>query len=461
MLQAERFGIAAEEMEHVLEWSAEDDTSSCLRMHLRKETGRSGARVLDLHEFYWAGLVQGRISLRQVLVWLARTSLVPLLWWSKQPAILFREKNEKKETKRRVGIFLRELGRAALLAVFGLGLTLSMVYAIANWREIGRTAEQLWVAITPISHPFALVCWITTVVFALMILRGGIALLVQRFRPTIEPSISRLWIVGSFATAVALGVAAWSIDWRWDIEVVRLAGALWTAVRSAPVAVPLVAALVGLVLSRILVKYLGDIALYVTADERSEFFRTRSEILEGSTKQLRSLLADPQYEAVYVAGHSLGSVIAYDTINRIVREVRAASTDAAKLDEKKFNKLLGLLTFGCPLDKIYYFFRTEVGERQAVRAQLLSSLHSFRKMASERDYGCHKLKQYDVPEPPKFRWLNVYSPPDVVSAHLDFYEVEEQPKIRYRNPFAYLNPVGAHLAYWRDSDFYRNVAKWL
>ena len=96
---AERFGIAAEEMEHVLEWSAEDDTSSCLRMHLRKETGRSGARVLDLHEFYWAGLVQGRISLRQVLVWLARTSLVPLLWWSKQPAILFREKNEIRDKR--------------------------------------------------------------------------------------------------------------------------------------------------------------------------------------------------------------------------------------------------------------------------------------------------------------------------------------------------------------------------
>ena len=46
-----------------------------IRMNLPDPLGHSAVKTIDLYEFYWAGMVQGRITIRQVLGWIARTSL--------------------------------------------------------------------------------------------------------------------------------------------------------------------------------------------------------------------------------------------------------------------------------------------------------------------------------------------------------------------------------------------------
>src|SRR5207244_9845823 len=91
-----------------------------------------------------------------------------------------------------------------------------------------------------------------------------------------------------------------------------------------------------------------------------------------------------------------------------------------KLTSQDLDKLSGLLTFGSPLDKIYYFFREQVGKEQAIRAQLLSYIHPFRRKPSGCEYGSWQFAKYDPP-PTKGRWLYVWCPLDPVSGHLDFY----------------------------------------
>lgn len=136
-----------------------------------------------------------------------------------------------------------------------------------------------------------------------------------------------------------------------------------------------------------------------------------------------------------------------------------ASTDRPTREELK--KLTGLVTFGSPLDKIYYFFREETKPDQAVRAQLLSFIHSFRKARSGRDYGEFAFKYSSPEEPgsafpdlePEFRWINVWSPADLVSGKLHFYRLSNDDQ----RQMAYWSPVSAHLAYWGDPAFYAFV----
>ena len=61
---------------------------------------------------------------------------------------------------------------------------------------------------------------------------------------------------------------------------------------------------------------------------------------------------------IIIVGHSLGSVIAFDTLNRI--------THAANIDQEKWRsvgKIEGLITFGSPLDKLAFSFREHTPKR--------------------------------------------------------------------------------------------------
>ena len=212
------------------------------------------------------------------------------------------------------------------------------------------------------------------------------------------------------------------------------------------------AALISFPLTYVLTKYVADVAVYTTADAKSKNFEARTKILNGSTEALASLLKEKEYDRVVLAGHSLGSVIAYDTIDELLTSATATGDtheQGIALDDLK--KLAGLVTFGCPLDKIYYFFRTHVGPAQAIRAQLLSMLHPFRKKPSGRDYGDFKFT-YSIPELP-LTWLNVWSPVDPVSGKLHFYFVDEQ------EWFMYPIPGYAHVMYWEDPRFHKLIAE--
>lgn len=450
---AGEMGVQAGQLEHRLIWR-ENRADSAVRLPLAQARGRAAATALDLYEHYWAGQVEGRIGLRAVLGWIARTSVTPLWHWAQQPALLFREAGA---TPRRLWIFVRELLRAAVLVVIAGSIVSAFVYAASAAGQVAQAGRSLWAAFRGMGHPVWGLVFVGLVTCALLILNGGRRLLTQigRSQAWVDPQTSRWWAVASVVGAAVLLVAAAAVYWWWRLDLPGVIRAVWNGIRPGPVLLPLIAAAFALPARSILIKYVGDIALYVTADEKSSFFRTRAKILEGSAGRLRALLQNPDYAAVYLVGHSLGSVIAYDTVNRLAREVRAQPAAPGKLTQTEFDKLYGLLTFGSPLDKVYYFFRTVVGERQVVRAQLLASLHGFHGRASGRDYGAFRFRQYQIPEPRDFRWLNVFAPGDVVSGYLDFYTVNSQ----RRRP--YWNPLSAHLEYWSDPAFYRDVADWL
>jgi hypothetical protein len=119
-----------------------------------------------------------------------------------------------------------------------------------------------------------------------------------------------------------------------------------------------------------------------------------------------------------------------------------------------FGELIGvstLITFGSPLDKIQYFFRTKVNGHEGVRAHILNDLFGFRR---------HPLLQdpaIAIDDEPRFNpvttmhWMNVSALMDPVSARLRFYTSIHEVRRPYRIWGA------CHTRYWHDPEFYAAV----
>jgi hypothetical protein len=219
----------------------------------------------------------------------------------------------------------------------------------------------------------------------------------------------------------------------------------------------------------ILVDYVGDVAVYVNANELAKNFAARSQILDECTAALTGILkmkinadpaSPPAFDQVYVAGHSLGSAIAYDTINALLDRARTDSPDPAQVHAADLDRLRGMVTFGSPLNKFFYFFREQIDPRQALRTQTLDLLHGFRVLPGLRHPG--GKWQFEQPTNPdwleaehcldhNFRWINAYSIEDPISGRLIFYDLQDNLN---QQGFNLYPPLIAHLRYWKDPKFY-------
>lgn len=443
-----------------------------VRLTLRGGATRLGYRTIDLYEFYWAPYTEGKISYLQTLNWLRRTVLTPLRYLASAHALFDRPDRRGKPG----AAFLREVLRILFLFLPVAGLTYLLGYLVAK-------ADRIWPTLSGLAgiwrtHDFWHQCGLVvlaglgilvgTMIRAMWNLRAEKRLSRrERVRSLSEEAIRRwmryAWITLALSTAASALLAVWlwsELLLYWD-RIVR-----WHSVLA------LVVVILGQGLRKILVGYVGDIAVYVNADAKAASYEARSRILKEAREAVLRLLRSPEgYERIVLAGHSLGSVISYDLLNRLLDEVRAPygigpqGKLAGRLDAKELEKVRGLVTFGSPLDKIYYFFRTEVPAQQAIRAQILSFMHGFRRASSGRAYGDFQFPRYRIPDPsPEFKWINVWAAADPVSGHLDFYEVagpgdRNPPGNQFQQPYSWSRWGLAHMMYWSDPGFYALVAE--
>jgi hypothetical protein len=190
-----------------------------------------------------------------------------------------------------------------------------------------------------------------------------------------------------------------------------------------------------------LIEYAGDVAAYVSPFKDSKFDSIRSEIQKIGLDVARviygfdKVAGVPRYKRIVVAGHSLGSVLAYDTLNAIIN---LDNTTEPVRDRDAVGRTTHLVTFGSPLDKTAFLFRNQsnhvldpVREQMAAGFQpLILSYASFRA---------------------KLKWINLWSPMDIISGHLSYYDtVPESDAMHVENhadPDAH-TPFAAHVQYW-------------
>ncbi len=185
-----------------------------------------------------------------------------------------------------------------------------------------------------------------------------------------------------------------------------------------------------------LVQYLGDVAAYVSPHKLDRFNeirdRIRGEVFKTACALYSARSADgrPEYDQIALVGHSLGSVIAYDTLNHLLNKDLTADTP---LNIKARTCLL--LTFGSPLDKIAYLFQIQGTRTSDTREALANAVQPL-------------IQSYDYR---KFKWINVFSKDDIIGGSLEFFDDGSGNPQRIQNDEDLYSsiPLVAHTEYWR------------
>ncbi len=429
----------------------EDWTQVGMRIEVPQGAGPTADKI-DLFEYYWAPYTEDKISARDTIRWLIRTDLSPLRYFSSNLQAL-QAANPAMSRGLAVLLFLREIARIVFLYA---PLLIALVWLLA-WLPSAGALAHFWTRATAFlkQPPFPAAPGILLFDLLGLLMLAFVAKqflrVLHRRRASVQQKARRAWfLLAPIAAALFFGIA-------WMVSVVSgvSQSEIWSFFAAPEIYMPVLGAFLVWLISRAMTDYVADVAIYVNADAKSKNFEARTEVLGGAVASLSALLRNREYDGVILAGHSLGSVIAYDALNELLTQAYADTESLAdppkqRITPTELGRLCGLLTFGCPLDKIYYFFREHVREDQAIRAQILSMLYGFRKIRSGRDYRPFEFK-YTAQELPALVWLNAWSPLDPVSGRLIFYRLQEQDQ----KSLWYWVPGLAHLKYWGDPRFYK------
>jgi hypothetical protein len=173
---------------------------------------------------------------------------------------------------------------------------------------------------------------------------------------------------------------------------------------------------------QVLVQFVGDVAIYVMPYKLDAFNDLRREIKLKVYNAAKAVYSQRDYERVIVVGHSLGSVIAYDALNMLILEdesIRQSTptteaglrrTGTLETNSKEWLDVVKrtplFLTFGSPLDKTAFVFAVQGRGTSEAREALAGSVQPL-----IQDYTLRPR-----------RWINVWSPWDIISGPLDLYD---------------------------------------
>jgi hypothetical protein len=196
--------------------------------------------------------------------------------------------------------------------------------------------------------------------------------------------------------------------------------------------------IVSAVVRSFLVEYAGDVAAYVQPQVVDRFDKLRREIRETVLKTARAVYAATEYDDIILVGHSLGSVVMYDALNRLLTDCEIDGGDPATVASR--TRLM--LTFGSPLDKTAFIFATQ-GSGSEAREALSASIQPLIEREALRP-----------------RWVNIYSRWDIISGPLDYYDRRNRSN---RNPVENIKDgaastlLAAHVEYWGNPMIFKKI----
>lgn len=205
----------------------------------------------------------------------------------------------------------------------------------------------------------------------------------------------------------------------------------------------------------LIVEYPGDVTIYVASNKLDRFDEVRNKIKQVALDSLMPLYsaytidsdAKPAtrtflYSKIAVIGHSLGSVIAYDTLNKLITLDVLLNEQLQVADRTAIFE-----TFGSPLDKTAFFFTFQGKNSTDVRQLLAAAKQPL-------------IQSYDRFR--KFPWINVRSASDIISGKLKFYDVPDKlspPAVDNVTDKDAIVPLIAHVEYWKNPTVWSYLVK--
>ena len=459
----------------------------------------AGPELIDLIKYYWAPIINGRVKVLQSLRFLIRSALSPFQYLRANMLVIDEISNQKgaaaaRLTKQegfsnsRIGqisfVLLREVARTGLVFFPMILLLVGIYYLMAQplltalsggakhdwlsyfwagpkpstyeiarliasllrWLLLGMCFKYLW---DDYRHPGPapssikpLIVWsrmIEGLVLLLLVLPLLFSMLIHLINPQSVLFESGCCTVHAFRIFAHEYIAAAPPN----LHLSHLAGYAGLG-------------LLLYFLNLFLTTAIGGLAVYLGSDELNVNFEARSQILYECSQTVSELLGpfrdlSPEgtqefsYDRILIAAHSLGSVIAYDVLNDLIAKHldRGARDSIATLP---LERVAGLFTFGCPLNKVYYFFRTRTDQKTTILNQILYALHSFR-VRNPTPSGSALIS---APFSKDFRWLNAWCRRDVISGRMVFYQADENRVVSQG-----FEPATAHIGYWKNPLLYR------
>lgn len=244
--------------------------------------------------------------------------------------------------------------------------------------------------------------------------------------------------LGSMREVAWLGLTDWGIGVSGSSALER--GSVWALLIAG-----------SLIIRRVLVEYVGDVVAYVQSHTVDRFDELRTKIRERVYKTARAVYGyrdsrgNLEYSDVLLVGHSLGSVVAYDTLNRLINEDVSGAGGLPPLGVIDRTPLF--LTVGSPLDKTAYLFGTQRKQKGGTYA-LAATVQPLIQRAAYRPA----------------RWVNIHSRWDPISGEIDFYGLEHEGD-REGDRLTVHNLVDpdattlflAHLEYWQGTLIYKTL----
>jgi len=231
-------------------------------------------------------------------------------------------------------------------------------------------------------------------------------------------------------------------------------------------------ALIGLALFLrfFLTEYAGSVAAYLAPYKDSKFEKLRGDIQKVGLDAARLIYYGsrdpaaagwiPDYKKIVIVGHSLGTVIAYDTLNAIFNIEQTSVLPGVR--NTAVERTRALITFGSPLDKSAFIFRAQF-KRGTTDGKLREiAACAFQPLISDLSY------RYDPIRKTGPGWINLWSRKDIISGSLGYYDDPDDPRppdvVNLDDPAALqphsyqvlnLNdpactiPFYAHVQYWK------------
>ncbi len=240
---------------------------------------------------------------------------------------------------------------------------------------------------------------------------------------------------------------------------------------------------------RLITDFAGDVTAYTAIDPKLRLNRVRKDILSGCVEKIKAIFEQKDngaylYDRIIIAGHSLGSVVAYDALSQISDDIATGRWRlASDHDAKRF---VALVTFGSPLDKIALFF-WPLNEDQMLRMKpvryalrlkrclnwpkeklewmelstklqsgMVAHFHGMRGLRKEiADYPS-VVNQPDNQPLEHVIWLNFYHPKDLIAGHLDAFKGVENIKMYGKDEDEPPFPE-SHSFYWYNSRMFQSI----
>lgn len=411
---------------------------------------------VHVYEGYWAPLTEGKLSARDVI-----TFLMDGIWNGIQKGgepfrrWLFGSMKEPQcspGTTRRLVVFL-----LFLLSILLFNAVIGAV-ALGRYVKMSMGHASQWPSDTLLPAITTVISWfcIAAAVY------GVLLFITMRAKPKQMPGQNKSWVAWNnvlwklffvvlFLTiAAGLAITALIVWERVSPAGFKTVVARWPTIDSKwwpAVWVGLFA--ISTVVRRFVIEYVGDVAAYISPHKLDRFFDIRQKIRQWVADVAQAVYSAerapgvPLYERIGIIGHSLGSVVVYDVLNRMLIEDELSSRTLRVADRTRV-----LVTFGSPLDKVAYLFDLQGHKTTDTREALAASLQPL-------------IQSY-----PLFRrlaWVNVHAPHDIFSGALDFYDDTSDPD--YQPGLEVVNevdenavlPLVAHTEYWSGTKIYSEL----